>query len=78
MVIAPPSVARQRVVVDRDGVIGWASRTSLFQRRADIPTLILATAAGAEHYPLVDVDEETAAGVARDVSPDWIRPFLVP
>ena len=24
------------------------------------------------------VDEETAAGVARDVSPDWIRPFLVP
>ncbi|WP_435083036.1 PH domain-containing protein [Gordonia hongkongensis] len=78
VVIAPPSVARQRIVVDRDGVIGWASRTSLFQRRAGITTLILATAAGAEHYPLVDVDEETAAGVARDVSPDWIRPFLVP
>ena len=78
VVIAPPSVARQRIVVDRDGVIGWASRTSLFQRRAGVTTLILATAAGAEHYPLVDVDEETAAGVARDVSPDWIRPFLVP
>ncbi|MFE0750277.1 PH domain-containing protein [Gordonia sp. NPDC058843] len=76
VVIAPPSVARQRVVVDRDGVIGWASRTSLFQRRSGVTTLILATAAGAEHYALVDVDEETAATVAYDVSPDWIRPFL--
>ncbi|EON30718.1 hypothetical protein GTC6_21220 [Gordonia terrae C-6] len=76
VVIAPPSVARQRVVVDRDGVIGWASRTSLFQRRGGVTTLILATAAGAEHYALVDVEEETAAAVAHDVSPDWIRPFL--
>ncbi len=34
VVIAPPTVARRRIVVDRDGVVGWASRSSLFQRRA--------------------------------------------
>ncbi|MDS1114000.1 PH domain-containing protein [Gordonia westfalica] len=76
VVIAPPSVARQRIVVDRDGVIGWASRSSFFQRRAGVSTLILATAAGSEHYSLVDVDDATAAAITADVTPDWVAPFL--
>ncbi len=76
VVIAPPTVARQRIVVDRDGVIGWASRSSIFQRRAGVSTLILATAAGSEHYSLVDVDDATAAAITSDVTPDWVAPFL--
>ena len=78
VVIAPPTVARQRIVVDRAGVIGWASRSSVFQRRAGVSTLILATAAGSEHYSLVDVDDATAAAITSDVTPDWVAPFLRP
>ncbi|ATD71859.1 PH domain-containing protein [Gordonia sp. 1D] len=76
VVIAPPTVARQRIVINRDGVIGWASRASVFQRRAGVSTLILATAAGSEHYSLVDLDDPTAAGITGEVSPDWVAPFL--
>ncbi|MBD0860835.1 PH domain-containing protein [Gordonia sp. zg691] len=73
VVIGSPTVARQRTVVDRDGVIGWSIRSSIFQRRAGVGTLILATAAGSEHYALVDVDDETAVAITREVSPDWMR-----
>lgn len=76
VVIAPPTVARRRIVVDRDGVVGWASWSSLFQRRAGVCTLIVATAAGAEHYSIVDVDETTAAAIPAEVTPEWVAPFL--
>ncbi|WP_238422570.1 PH domain-containing protein [Gordonia sp. 'Campus'] len=78
VVIAPPTVARQRIVIDRDGVLGWADRSSIFQRRNGISTLTVATAAGAEHYAMVDVDDRTAAAITGEVSGDWMRPFLTP
>ncbi|MDL9936747.1 PH domain-containing protein [Gordonia sp. ABSL1-1] len=77
VVIAPPRVARHRQVVGRDGIIGWTSRTSWFQRRAGVTTLTVATAAGAQGYAAVDIDPDDATALIRSVSPTWIGEFLV-
>lgn len=76
VIIAPPRVARHRHVVDRDGVVGWASRASFFQRRRGVETTILATAAGAEAYAAVDLEPAAAATLMATVSPDLVAPFI--
>ncbi|MXP20634.1 PH domain-containing protein [Gordonia sp. HNM0687] len=77
VVVGPPRVARHRYVVDRDGVVGWASRASFFQRRRGVETLVLATAAGTEAYAMVDVDPAAATEAMATVSPDLVAPFLI-
>ncbi|MCX2965215.1 PH domain-containing protein [Gordonia aquimaris] len=76
VVVAPPRVARHRYAVARDGVVGWASRASLFQRRRGVETLVLATAAGTEAYAMVDLAPESSAHVIDTVSPGLVAPFL--
>ncbi len=76
--IAPPRVARHRYVVDRDGVVGWATSASFFQRRRGVETLTLATAAGDEAYAAVDLTPEDATGLMCAVSPDLVGPFVEP
>ncbi len=49
------SFDRRRVVLDRSGIIGWTVRQSFWQRRAGVVTLIATTAAGAQHYDVVDL-----------------------
>ena len=63
------SLDRQRVVLDRDGIIGWTVRRSFFQRRAGLATLVATTAAGEQHYDIVDVPVERAYAVLAQVSP---------
>lgn len=77
MTIGSPQIARHRFLVERDGVVGWATRTSFFQRRRGITTLTLATAAGSEAYPIVDVPTPVAADLMAEVSGDFVRPFLI-
>lgn len=78
VVIAPPQVARHRYVVDRSGVVGWATRASWFQRRQQVETVVLATAAGNQAYAAIDLDPVAGADLMSTVSPDLIAPFLTP
>ena len=64
------SLDRQRVVLDRAGIIGWKVEQSFFQRRVGVATLVATTAAGAQHYDVVDVPVEMAYAVLAQVSPD--------
>ncbi|GAA2149469.1 putative membrane protein [Humibacillus xanthopallidus] len=69
------SLDRQRVVLDRDGIIGWKVEQSFFQRRAAIATLVATTAAGRQHYDVVDVPIEQAYAVLAEVSPELVDQF---
>lgn len=69
------SLDRQRVVLDRDGIIGWKVEQSFFQRRVGVATLVATTAAGAQHYDVVDLPVEMAYAVLAQVSPDLVAEF---
>ncbi|MFC7597171.1 PH domain-containing protein [Terrabacter sp. GCM10028922] len=69
------SLDRQRVVLDRAGIIGWKVEQSLFQRRAGLATLVATTAAGTQHYDVVDVPVEQAYAVLAEVSPELYDEF---
>jgi len=69
------SLDRQRVVLGRDGIIGWKVEQSFFQRRVGVATLVATTAAGAQHYDVVDLPVEMAYAVLAQVSPDLIAEF---
>jgi putative membrane protein len=61
------SLDRRRVLLRRDGVIGWTVRRSFFQRRAGVATLVATTAAGSQHYDVVDLELERAYALLREV-----------
>jgi putative membrane protein len=69
------SLDRQRVVLARDGIIGWKVEQSFFQRRADLATLVATTAAGRQHYDVVDVPVEEAYAVLARISPELVDQF---
>ena len=74
VVLGAPTVARTRTVLEFDGVIGFVTRETFFQRRAGVSTLTVATAAGA--FGAVDVTPTRAADVARTVEPEIVTGFL--
>ncbi|GAB2750876.1 hypothetical protein UB45_04930 [Terrabacter sp. 28] len=69
------SLDRTRVVLDRPGIIGWTIQQSPFQRRAGLATLVATTAAGGQHYDVVDVPVDRAYAVLAEVSPELVREF---
>jgi putative membrane protein len=70
------SLVRRRYVLRTDAVIGWNLRTSLFQRRAGLTTLVATTAGGRQHYDVPDVGDGEALRVARTAVPDLLEQFL--
>ncbi|WP_370946993.1 PH domain-containing protein [Amycolatopsis sp. cg5] len=72
------SLVRRRVVLSRDGIVGWNLRRSFFQRRAGLATLTATTAAGNQHYSVPDVETAEALRVADELLPGLIEQFLVP
>jgi len=70
------SLVRRRVMISREGIIGWNVRQSFFQRRAGLATLIATTAAGHQHYEILDVELGEALRVADSVLPGLVTPFL--
>jgi putative membrane protein len=72
------SLVRRRYMVDGAGVVGWNLTQSFFQRRSGLVTLTATTAAGRQGYSLPDVDSATAVGIAHEVLPGLLTPFLVP
>jgi putative membrane protein len=69
------SLDRRRIVLDRDGIIGWTVRRSFFQRRSGLATLVATTAAGDQHYDVVDVEVARAVAVIAEISPDLLAEF---
>ncbi|WP_051808574.1 PH domain-containing protein [Actinoplanes subtropicus] len=70
------SVVRRRYVLRTDAVIGWNMRTSFFQRRAGLTTLVATTAGGHQRYALPDVPDAEALRVARAAVPGLLNQFL--
>jgi putative membrane protein len=71
------SFVRRRVMLSRDGIIGWNVRQSFFQRRSGLATLIATTAAGHQHYEILDVELAEALRIADSALPGLVAPFLV-
>lgn len=65
------SLLRSRDCVASQGVIAWTVRQTWLQRRAEVATLVAATAAGRKSYQLVDVPAEWAWEIAASASP-WV------
>ncbi len=70
------SFVRRRSMLATDGVIGWNVNQSFFQRRAGLATLTATTAAGRQHYEVLDIELGTAVGLADAATPGLLTPFL--
>ncbi|MET0188761.1 MAG: PH domain-containing protein [Pseudonocardia sediminis] len=70
------SLVRGTVALQRDGVIGWRIRQSVFQRRAGVVTLDAITGAGSGAYEILDVDPAVAVDLARSTTPSALDAFV--
>ncbi|TNY34758.1 PH domain-containing protein [Thermomonospora catenispora] len=70
------SLRRRRVVVEHRAVVAWRLRQTLFQRRAGLATLTVGVGAGDGAYSAVDMGEPEAIAFAREITPEWVTPFL--
>ena len=69
------AVRRSTFVVERAGVVALTTRQSLFQRRAGVCSVLVATAAGSGSYRILDVSAERADEVVAEVSGGLSRQF---
>ncbi|GAB3452564.1 PH domain-containing protein [Streptomonospora sediminis] len=72
------SLRRVQAVVERDAVIGWNWRQTLFQRRAALADLELSVGAGGGGYSAIDAGFGDSVDFACSVTPAMVRPFLEP
>jgi putative membrane protein len=63
---------RRTVALQRDGVIGWTFRQTVFQRRAGLVTVEAVTAAGRGGYAVVDAAADDAVRFADAATPDLL------
>jgi putative membrane protein len=70
------SLARRRSALATDGIIGWNLRSSIFQRRAGLATLTATTAAGRQHYEVLDIELPRGIALADAATPGLLTPFL--
>jgi putative membrane protein len=75
LVLRTAGLRRRTVALQRDGVIGWTFRQSVFQRRAGLVTAEAVTAAGRGGYPLLDAAAGDAVGLADAATPGLLGPF---
>jgi putative membrane protein len=71
------SLDRRTVAIQRDGIIGWKIRKSVFQRRVGLLTLTATIAAGRGAYHVLDVTESDGLRLADETVPGLLAPFLV-
>jgi putative membrane protein len=69
------TLVRRRSVLSCDGIIGWNLRSSFFQRRAGLTTLVATTAAGRQRIDVQDVPLPEALRVADEALPGLLTPF---
>ena len=70
------SLTRKRELLAADAVIGWNLRSTWFQRRAGLVTLVATTAGGSQSVAALDVPTQDAVAVADAATPASCRPFL--
>ncbi|MGY6654720.1 PH domain-containing protein [Amycolatopsis sp. TRM77291] len=70
------TVRRSTFALEREGVIGWTVKQSIFQRRKGLLTVVATTAAGAGAYSVYDAGEEQGLLFAEESVPDLLTPFL--
>lgn len=70
------SLRRRLAVVEHRAIVGWQIRQTFFQRRAGLATLVAAVGAGDGAYPIVDLADTDAAGLAAEITPGWLEPFV--
>ncbi|WP_410602441.1 PH domain-containing protein [Amycolatopsis sp. lyj-90] len=70
------TVRRSTFALERDGVIGWTVKQSVFQRRKGLLTVVATTAAGSGAYSVYDAGEEQGLLFAEESVPELLTPFL--
>ncbi|MFC0629515.1 PH domain-containing protein [Kribbella deserti] len=70
------TVRRSTAALQRDGIIGWSIKQSVFQRRAGLVTLTATTAAGAGAYSVYDAAVGEGLIFAREAVPNLLAPFV--
>jgi len=70
------SLARRREVLELDHVIGWSLRSTVWQRRAGLTTLVATTAGGSGRVTVTDVPRGVAVAVAGSATPGLLDPFV--
>jgi putative membrane protein len=76
LVTRTAGLLRRTVALQRDGVIGWTFRQSVFQHRAGLVTAEAVTAAGRGGYPVLDAAAGDAVALADATTPGLFAPFL--
>jgi putative membrane protein len=69
------ALQRQRVVLERGGIIGWVVRQSFFQRRRGLADLLATTAAGPEVVAVTDIPLPWAVDLASEATPHVVDQF---
>jgi len=72
------SLTRRRELLAADAIIGWNLRSTWFQRRAGLVTLVATTAGGGQSVTVLDVPEPDAVAVADAAVPDLVSQFSEP
>lgn len=70
------SLLRTTAVLGTDHVIGWNLRSSWFQRRVGLTTLVATTAGGSQRVTILDLPEDQAVAMAHDSLPRVVGQFL--
>jgi putative membrane protein len=70
------SLTRRRELLATEAIIGWNFRSTWFQRRAGLVTLVATTAGGRQSVTIPDVPEPVAIDVAVRGLPGLLDPFL--
>ncbi len=69
------SLNRRREALEIEHVIGWTFRSTWFQRRTGLTTLVATTAGGRQAVTILDLPEERAVELTRQVSPALLHSF---
>ena len=70
------SLLRRTNALRADSVIGWNFTSTFFQRRLRLTTLTATTAAGKQHYRILDADTDEAVAFADATLPGLLTEFL--
>jgi putative membrane protein len=76
LVASSGSLDRRREVLACDSVIGWTMRSTWFQRRAGLLSLVATTAGGRQRVTVLDLPEADAVDLADRATPGLLDAFL--
>lgn len=78
LVASSGSLDRRREALATADIIGWNLRSTWFQRRAGLTSLLATTAGGRQSVLVLDLPEEAAVALAGDAVPGLVEQFLAP